>query len=399
MKKILYISHDGIFDHIGKSQILPYLLRNSEFYKFHLITFEKQKYSKKFLNKKNFLLKFGINWYPQIYHTSLIGKFFDFVKIFFYTFFFKFFFSIKLVHCRSYIPSFSLFLINKITKIAFIFDIRDFWADEGLEIKKYKLIYKIIKKIEGHIINDAYHVVCLTNAAKKYIINLYSKKYSNIDDKKISIIPCGTDFDLFNPKILNKRVSSKIRQSLKLKNKKVLLYYGSIGQNYLLDKKILFFKTININNDWIFLFIVNNELNYLQNYLVENGINKKNFIIVNLQRNMIPYYLNLANLSIFFYRKGMRSLGCSPTKLADLFSMNVPIITDSSLGDMNEIIKYHLNKSKLLHIFNKHQIRTKTNIILNEKKYIDIRGNSKYFDYKIGCKKYLKIYNQSFIIN
>lgn len=89
----------------------------------------------------------------------------------------------------------------------------------------------------------------------------------------------------------------------------------------------------------------------------------------------------------------MRSIGCSPTKLADLFAMNIPIITDSNLGDMKSIIKFSKNKSQILNIFNSHQIRYKTSIIVNEKKYINIRKNSKYFDFKYGSLKYLKIYN------
>ena len=40
MKKILYISHDGIFDHIGQSQILPYIKLINEEYSLHIISFE-----------------------------------------------------------------------------------------------------------------------------------------------------------------------------------------------------------------------------------------------------------------------------------------------------------------------------------------------------------------------
>ena len=88
----------------------------------------------------------------------------------------------------------------------------------------------------------------------------------------------------------------------------------------------------------------------------------------------------------------MRSIGCSPTKLGDLFAMNIPIITDSNLGDMKSIIKFSKNKSQLLNIFNSHHIRNKTSMIVNEKKFINIRKNSNYFNFKYGAKKYLNIY-------
>lgn len=394
MKKILYISHDGIFDHIGQSQILPYIIENSKSFNFELLTFEK-KNNKVFFSKfKKKLQNHNINWHPQIYHSSLAGKIYDFIKIIILVTYIKFIFNFHLIHCRSYIPSLSIFLLNKIFKYKYIFDIRDFWADEGLEIKQYKFIYKFIKKIEGMMINNANKIVCLTQAAKEYILFTYSKKFLNILDENIIVIPCGTDFDLFNPKLFTKKQSNNLKNKLKINDKKkVLLYYGSLGKNYLLNKMIFFFKTINNKNDWFFLFIVNNDEKNLNNYLISNGINKNHFKILNLNREILPLYLSCVDLSIFFYRKGMRSIGCSPTKLADLFAMNIPIITDSNLGDMKSIIKFSKNKSQILNIFNSHQIRYKTSIIVNEKKYINIRKNSKYFDFKYGSLKYLKIYN------
>ena len=394
MKNILYLSHDGIFDHIGKSQILPYIIKNSKGNNFYLLTFEKKIHLNNISSMKLYLDGMGIKWYPKNYHISLIGKLYDFINLLFSAFFIISTNKISLVHCRSYIPSMSTFIIKKFYKIKYIFDIRDFWADEGIEIKKYKFIYKFFKKMEGKIINDSSEIVCLTKSAKKYILDNYKNKYENIHDKKISVIPCGTDFSLFNPSNFKKIEITNLKKRLRLNNKKVLLYYGSIGQNYLLHKKIKFFKCLKSNNDWIFLFIVNNDTEDLKNLLLKNGLRHIDFLIINLNRIDIPIYLMLADLSIFFYRKGMRSIGCSPTKLADLFAMNIPIITDNNLGDMNSIIKFNKNKSELINIFNYHQIRTKTYKIIDNKKNINIRNNSKYFNYIYGAKKYSDIYNK-----
>ena len=40
-KQIIYISHDGILDPLGQSQILQYISILSKEYKFYLITLEK----------------------------------------------------------------------------------------------------------------------------------------------------------------------------------------------------------------------------------------------------------------------------------------------------------------------------------------------------------------------
>ncbi|MAD57055.1 MAG: hypothetical protein CMK44_00600 [Porticoccus sp.] len=393
LKKILYISHDGIFDHIGQSQILPYIINNSNHYGFELLSFEKKNNEIHFKKFKKKLQKYGIRWHPQVYHTSLVGKIYDFFKLIILVNYIKIFFNFHLIHCRSYIPSFSIYVLNKIFKYKYIFDIRDFWADEGLEIKKYKFIYKYIKKIEGKMINNAVKIVCLTRAAKVHILSRYSTKFENIFNDKISVIPCGTDFNLFDPSLFKKKQINDLKKKLNIRNRKVLLYYGSVGKNYILNKKTFFFKTINTKNDWFFLFIVNNNLKSLNDSLISNGLKKNDFKILNLKRTSLPLYLSCVDLSIFFYRKGMRSIGCSPTKLADLFAMNIPIITDSNLGDMKSIIKFQKNKSHILNIFNSHHIRNKTSMIVNEKKFINIRKNSNYFNFKLGAQKYLNIYN------
>ena len=110
----------------------------------------------------------------------------------------------------------------------------------------------------------------------------------------------------------------------------MLLYYGSIGENYLIDKMINFFRVLkSYDKSWIFLFLINNDHDYLREKLNNSGLHNNFYRITSSNRKNLPYYLSLSDLSIFYYRQGMRSIGCSPTKLADLFAMNVPVITSN----------------------------------------------------------------------
>ena len=43
-KNILYITYDGIFEALGKSQVLEYLYINSKYYSFFLVSFEKKEH-------------------------------------------------------------------------------------------------------------------------------------------------------------------------------------------------------------------------------------------------------------------------------------------------------------------------------------------------------------------
>ena len=393
MKPYIYLSHDGLLDHIGQSQILPYLKVYSKITTVYLITFEKEfnLYRAKILKKK-LEEDTQIKWIYFKYHKNIVCKIYDFIKLTLFTLFLSKKNNINFIHCRSYFPAISIYFLNHFLKYNFLFDIRDFWADEGIEIKKYKIIYKLVKLLEGKIIQKSCHVVCLTQKAKNFILNKYSNIYQ-ISKNKITVIPCGTEFNLFNPRNLKKNLRNKIQRDLKLKNRNVLLYYGSIGENYLIDKMINFFRVLkSYDKSWIFLFLINNDHDYLREKLNNSGLHNNFYRITSSNRKNLPYYLSLSDLSIFYYRQGMRSIGCSPTKLADLFAMNVPVITSNFLGDMDKVIKFSRNYSYLIDSSQKSIIINHVKKIISIKDKSLIRKNSKYFDFLSGTNKYKNIY-------
>ena len=224
MKPYIYLSHDGLLDHIGQSQILPYLKVYSKITTVYLITFEKEfnLYRAKILKKK-LEEDTQIKWIYFKYHNNILYKFYDFIKLILFTLFLSKKNNINFIHCRSYFPALGIYFLNHFFKYNFLFDIRDFWADEGIEIKKYKIIYKLVKLLEGKIIQNL--AMLLFNAkAKNFILNKYSNIYQ-ISKNKITVIPCGTEFNLFNPRNLKKNLRNRIQRDLKLKNEMCYLLW------------------------------------------------------------------------------------------------------------------------------------------------------------------------------
>jgi hypothetical protein len=69
MKRVLYISYDGMTDPLGQSQVLPYLSAlASQGYKFTIVSFEKSNASKK---RKDIILRItaaaAICWKPLLF--------------------------------------------------------------------------------------------------------------------------------------------------------------------------------------------------------------------------------------------------------------------------------------------------------------------------------------------
>ena len=151
-KKILYITFDGILQPLGKSQILPYLEKLSKNYLIDILSFERKKNN---LNKSENLFN------KTIKHIKINFTKYNFIN--FIVFIFAFFYLIIIIkknkyfkiHCRSYIPGLFAYLLNKLFKINYIFDIRGFWPDEKKEGNYWKTIsfkYLFFKFIEKNYI-------------------------------------------------------------------------------------------------------------------------------------------------------------------------------------------------------------------------------------------------------
>ena len=70
--KVLYISHDGITDHIGKSQVAPYLLGLAKSgYVITVLSNEKDIYSEDIEEYKSLFFKSGVEWYINSYSNKI----------------------------------------------------------------------------------------------------------------------------------------------------------------------------------------------------------------------------------------------------------------------------------------------------------------------------------------
>ena len=71
----------------------------------------------------------------------------------------------------------------------------------------------------------------------------------------------------------------------------------------------------------------------------------------------MPSLIALADLSVVFIRADISKAGCSPTKLAELFACNVPVIANTGVGDMDAIIDPHRNGSVIVKDFSDESLR------------------------------------------
>jgi hypothetical protein len=109
LKKILYISYDGLTDPLGQSQILPYLVSlSSHGYKFTILSFEKRsRWAKEKHIIDGITKKFGITWVPLLFTKwpPVLSKVYDRWKLKRVS---RRLFKenrFDMIHCRSYVAA------------------------------------------------------------------------------------------------------------------------------------------------------------------------------------------------------------------------------------------------------------------------------------------------------
>lgn len=392
MKKILYISYDGIFDPVGQSQILPYLLGlEKKGINIFLISFEKiirfntEPHSPISENIE------GIHWSPLIYHkkpaipATLFDIFCGFLKGLILIRKNK----IRIIQARGYIAGIIAWLIKIFNKINFIFDMRGFWPEEKIDAgvwKKRSALYRLIKYIERLLIQGADEIIVLTESASKIIMQKYGLA-------NITVIPCCVDLGLFSR-------NTNIASDSSFLNSCTVTYLGSVGTFYDFEEAVRFFSVFKKRFPKAFFLILSgSEKKYILGILDKHGIPQLNYKIASVSHEEVPSFLQQSSLSLIFYRRFLSAAGCCPIKFAESLACGVPVIINTGIGDCDRIVNQErigiILKGQSPEFYE--QATYEAEHILGNKNEIRERCRNaarKYFSLQDGINKYFNIYSR-----
>lgn len=346
LKKVLYLSYDGMTDHLGQSQVIPYmqgLAKNG--HKITIVSFEKKIQFKAHSNEifAN-LNKSNIAWKPLMYtkNPPVLSTFWDIIYLLIFTIRLQKNEKFDIVHCRSYITAFAGQVLKTLFHVKFIFDMRGFWADERVEgnlwdLKKlvYKFVYRYFKYKEKQWLQVSDHIISLTENAKDYIIDTYK-----IDTNKITVIPCCVDTELFNPQNIDQKKIILIKKNFKIDpNQLVLGYLGSVGTWYMLPQMLLFFKLLQKKHPQaIFVFYTSEVSTFILNEAKKLELLPQSIRIKNITRNQVPNYISILDIALCFVKPSFSKKASSPTKVGELMAMGKPVICNKGVGDLDSIL-------------------------------------------------------------
>ena len=231
---ILYITQDGITDHIGQSQVVPYVLGLAqEGFNIHVLSAEKAG-REALINKYQSLFDLaGVRWTRVRYRNTppVLSQWLTQIKMKHVARQIVRNEKIQVIHCRSFPPAMMAYQLKPALGVKYIFDFRDFYADGGLSKRRglARWAFRRLKQLEGPMIKQADKVVCLTERAKEVLIDWYLQDVPNAASR-FQVIPCCADFKLFDLARVSPEELAKARKKAEINaGDFVLLYLGSLG--------------------------------------------------------------------------------------------------------------------------------------------------------------------------
>jgi glycosyltransferase involved in cell wall biosynthesis len=257
-------------------------------------------------------------------------------------------------------------LISKIKKIPMIFEVRDLWPDVPISLgvvknRFFKLASLWLEKIAY---KNSSHIVALAPGMKEVIVQKCPKA-------KVTIIPNGSDFELFSSNLKN------LRGKLGFNNKdKIVLYTGAIGRvnnvEYLAE---IAKEAFQIDQSVKFIVVGDGNMydeivSKTQNWKI---FNKNFFFFPPVAKQNIPFWINSADLMVVFYKGPSCALKNSvQNKFFDALAAGKPVVFDHDGWSVK-----HLEKQRGAIRIPSENPRLAAGIIvkyLNDKQWLDNAG-------------------------
>jgi glycosyltransferase involved in cell wall biosynthesis len=399
MATVLYLTQDGITDHIGQAQIAPYLIGLARLgHRIHILSAEKPGRDEAVARYAAWFDEVGIDWTRIRYanRPPLVSSFWTMLLMWRAAKRIARAERPQIIHCRSYLPLDVAARLKRRFGGFYLADFRDFWADVGIETKRFKFVYRWFRRREPAALGPADHVVTLTDRAADLLIARHPHVAGGSRDN-YTIIPCCADFSLFDRSRVAEEAVQRRRRELDIPaGTTLLLYLGSLGADYLLTQMMALFRELRaMRPEALFLFLANNGRELVEAAAAAQGVPAEALRFTSSERRDIPQYLALASLSAVFIRPTLSKAGCSPTKLGELFAMNVPIVANSGYGDIDRIVSPARNGSALVTDFAPETLRIALETVLsNPLPDGAIRAASGEFSLEEGVRRYDRIYRR-----
>ena len=342
--RVLFISYNGMLDPLGQSQVIPYLKELSRAgVQFTLLSFERPAaLSSNGAAKRDALREQlaaeGIDWHALRYHQkpSLPATVYDVLHGLRYAKRLVRRDKIEMVHARSHIPAAIALRLKRRFGVKMIFDLRGLMADEYVDANHWRqggVRYRITKRMEHRALARADGIVTLTQGIWPII-----KSWDALRDREVihEVVPCCADLELFK---FSQEDRARRRKELRLENRLVVVYSGSIDGWYLTENMADFFAALKKRKpEAHFLWLTPSRHDRIRNVMHARGIEEKDYSVLATTTADVPSYLSASDAGLAFIKPCFSKLASSPTKYAEYLACGLPLIINCGIGDSDTLV-------------------------------------------------------------
>jgi glycosyltransferase involved in cell wall biosynthesis len=338
--RALYVSHTGMSEPLGQSQVLPYLRGLGRAgWGLDLVCFEPAGATDAELAAAAALMDaagIGYHWARRSVSHSTAVKAFEASRAILLALRRAVQNGPRVVHARSYLPAAVADLVSSLVPGArFLFDVRGLLGEEYLDAGHWtdrSFQYRLLKRFEKRLFTRADGVVVLTERHRRWLI-----EEARLLDAATptEVIPCCVDLGHFHGGTGDR---ARTRDELGAGDRFVLAYSGSLGSWYCEEQMARFFAAIRRLTPALFAVYTRSPNGPLVAALRFAGVPDEAVRFVRVPPAEMPRYLAAADGAVSFITPCLSKLGSSPTKVAEYLAMGLPVAMNRGIGDSDELI-------------------------------------------------------------
>ena len=337
MSHVLYLTRNGLLEPLGQSQIWPYIRGLSKDREITLITFEKVAdrsdlsamqgmWSQCFDHRIHWIpLRFRANPRPGAPALAIV----QLAAVALWQLRHRQ--RAQLVHARSYVPAAIGLLLHRLTGVPFIFDMRALWPEELItagQLRRGSLLHRALLCLERRCLKEASAVVSLTNVAVGYLKQRYPVELAG---QRIVVIPTCADLQRFQV--------SELAPAAPL----VIGCIGTVLSGWFMIAWLrAFFEAIVLADPTArFELISRDPPQAIFAALQPSPTWAHRLRIQAAAPAEMPTIVQSHTASVMFFTGGLSKLGSSPTRLAEVLACGRPVVANTGVGDVEQVIRQH----------------------------------------------------------
>ena len=340
---IVYLSYDGMTDPLGRSQVLPYLAGlAARGHAIELVSLDKpDALARDGARVAELARAAGIAWTPLAYRsfppiaagwrnvaalrragTAIMRRM-----------------PVQLIHCRSDLAGIAGLALKRRCGLPLLYDMRALWPDERAEggawdqsKPLYRALLRHFKRRQRELVERADAIVVLADAARDLLPALGLRPPTIVET-----IPCCADFDHFT--LPDPATRAARRAELGVGAAPLLLHLGSIGGNVMLGEMLEFLAVWRGHHPGAqILFLAPSGGDQIAAAAAARGLADA-VILRSAGREAVPTWIGAADLGLLFVRPVPSKRAASPTKLAEMLAVGLPVVANAGIGDVAAILR------------------------------------------------------------